>query len=151
MIHGLNTGFLVAAEVREHGAHADACTTLAQVVAAGDVIAIAPQVLAEFIHVVTDLRGFAQSLDMNAARHVADQWWTASDVVQAFPDAGAVRQFLTWLQQFSLGRKRLLDTLLAATYRQAGIQSLLTTNQSEFLVFGVFTCVEPRGSGTNAY
>jgi hypothetical protein len=26
--------------------------------------------------------------------------------VQAFPDAGAVRQFLTWMQQFSLGRKR---------------------------------------------
>jgi hypothetical protein len=44
---------------------------------------------------------------MNAARAVAEQWWTASDVVQAFPDAGAVRQFLTWLQQFSLGRKRL--------------------------------------------
>jgi hypothetical protein len=99
--------------------------------------------------VVTDPRRFAQSLDMNAARHVAEQWWTSSDVVQAFPDAGAVRQFLTWMQQFSLGRKRLLDTLLAATYWQAGIQSLLTTNQSDFLVFGVFTCVPPRGRGTN--
>jgi len=103
---------------------------LTQVLSAGDVLAIAPQVLAEFIHVVTDPRRFTQPLDMNAARHVAEQWWTASDVVQAFPDAGVVRQFLTWLQQFSLGRKRLLDTLLAATYRQAGIQSLLTTNQS---------------------
>jgi predicted nucleic acid-binding protein len=29
MIHGLDTGFLVAAEVREHGAHADARATLA--------------------------------------------------------------------------------------------------------------------------
>src|SRR5208337_2350672 len=94
-------------------------------------------------------RRFTQPLDMNAARHVAEQWWTVSDVVQAFPDAGTVRQFLTWLQQFSMGRKRLLDTLLAATYRQAGIQSLLTTNQSDFLVFGVFTCIAPRGSGTN--
>jgi len=55
---------------------------------------------------------------MNVALDVAEQWWTASDVVQAFPDAGAVRQFLAWLQQLSLGRKRLLDTLLAATYRQ---------------------------------
>jgi predicted nucleic acid-binding protein len=129
MIHGLDTGFLVAAEVREHGAHADARATLPHVLSAGDVIAIAPQVLAEFIHVVTDPRRFTQPLDMNAARQVAEQWWTSSDVVQAFPDAGAVRQFLTWIQQFSLGRKRLLDTLLAATYRQAGIQSLLTTSQ----------------------
>ncbi len=54
MIHGLDTGFLVAAEVREHAAHADARATLAQVLSAGDFIAIAPQVLAEFIHVVTD-------------------------------------------------------------------------------------------------
>ncbi len=129
----------MAAEVREHGAHADARATLAEVLSAGDVIAVAPQVLAEFIHVVTDPRRFTQPLDMNAAHQVADQWWTASDVIQVFPDAGAVRQFLTWLPQFSLGRKRLLDTLLAATYRQVGIQSLLTTNQSDFLVFGVFT------------
>ena len=149
MIHGLDTGFLVAAEVREHADHAGARSTLTDVLAAGDVIAISPQISAEFIHVVTDPHRFTQPLDMNVARHVAEQWWTASDVVQAFPDAGAVRQFLTWLQQFSLGRKRLLDTLLAATYRQAGIQSILTTNQSDFLVFGVFTCIAPRGSVTN--
>jgi predicted nucleic acid-binding protein len=149
MIHGLDTGFLVAVEVREHAEHAAARATLAQVLSAGDVIAIAPQVLAEFIHVVTDARRFTQPLDMNAARHVAEQWWTSSDVVHAFPDAGVVQQFFTWLQQFSLGRKRLLDTLLAATYRQAGIQSLLTTNQSDFLIFGVFTCVAPGVSGTN--
>jgi predicted nucleic acid-binding protein len=151
MIHGLDTGFLVAAEVREHVARADARATLArvQVLSAGDFIAITPQVLAEFIHVVTDPRRFLQPLDINAARRVAEQWWTASDVVQVFLDAGAVRQFLAWLQQFSLGRKRLLDTLLAATYGQAGIQSLLTTNQSDFLVFGVFTCVTPGRTATN--
>ena len=101
MIHGLDTGFLVAAEVRDHAEHADARATLARLLSAGDVIAIAPQVLAEFIHVVTDSRRFTQPpLDINAARQVAQQWWTASDVVQAFPDAGAVQQFLTWLQQF---------------------------------------------------
>jgi predicted nucleic acid-binding protein len=73
MIHGLDTGFLVAAEVREHAAHGDARATLAQVLSAGDVIAVAPRVLAELIHVVTDPRRFTQPLDMNAARHVAEQ------------------------------------------------------------------------------
>ena len=48
MIHGLDTGFLVAVEVREHTAHADARATLVRVLSAGDLIAIAPQVLAEF-------------------------------------------------------------------------------------------------------
>ena len=37
----------------------------------------------------------------------------------------------------------------AATYRQAGIQSVLTTNQADFLVFGASSCAAPRGSRTN--
>jgi hypothetical protein len=70
-------------------------------------------------------------------------------VVQVFPNDSAVRQFLAWLQQFSLGRKRLPDTLLAATYQQAGIQSLLTTNPADFTVSGIFTCITPTTSATN--
>jgi predicted nucleic acid-binding protein len=146
MIHGLDTGFLVAAEIAEHAEHKNARATLAQLLGAGDQLAIAPQVLAEFLHVVTDPRRFAQPLDMTAARQVAMQWWTASDVIQAFPNDGATQQFLDWLAKFSLGRKRLLDTLLAATYRQAGIHSLLTTNPADFGVFGVFVCITPKSS-----
>ena len=78
MIHGLDTGFLVAAEVREHAEHAVLRVTLTQVLSAGDVIAIAPQVLAEFIHVVTDLRRFTQPLDMNCAWPTGD--WPAAAV-----------------------------------------------------------------------
>src|SRR5437667_6399731 len=145
MTHGLDTGFLVAAEVTEHAEHSAARDTLARLLSAGDLIAIAPQVLAEFIHIVTDPRRFTHPLDMAAARQLAEQWWTASDVVPVFPDDGATRQFLGWLAQFSLGRKRLLDTLLAATYRQAGIQSVLTTNPRDFAIFGVFLCTTPAG------
>jgi hypothetical protein len=47
---------------------------------AGDRLALAPQALAEFIHVVTDPRRFAQPLRMDEARHVARQWWTAREV-----------------------------------------------------------------------
>ena len=74
------------------------------------------------------------------------RFWQSSSI--SLPTA--TRQFLAWLHQFSLGRKRLLDTLLAATYRQAGIQSLLTTNQADFLVFGVFTCIRPEVRTTHS-
>ena len=89
---------------------------------------------------------FAQPLQITVALQIAEQWWTAREVVRVFPDDGATRQFLAWQQQFSLGRKRLLDTLLAATYRQTGIHSILTTNPSDFAVFGVFTCLTPTKS-----
>jgi predicted nucleic acid-binding protein len=82
MMHGLDTGFLVAAEVREHAEHAAARDTLARLLSARDVVAIAPQVLAEFIHIVTDPRRFTQPLDMNSARGLAEQWWTATSVVK---------------------------------------------------------------------
>ena len=144
MMHGLDTGFLVAAEVTEHAEHTDARAALARLIGAGDRIAIAPQVLAVFIHIVTDPRRFTHPLSMAAACRLAEQWWTASEVVHVFPDDDAMRQFFDWLKQFSLGRKRLLDTLLAATYRQAGIQSLLTTNPADFGVFGVFVCIMPK-------
>ena len=147
MIHGLDTGFLVAAEVLEHAQHVAARVALTRLLAAGDQIAIAPQVLAEFIHIVTDLRRFTKPLGMTVARQLAEEWWTAQEVVRVFPDDAATRQFLAWLQQFSLGRKRLLDTLLAATYGQAGIQSLLTTNPADFAVLGVFTCITPAPTG----
>jgi predicted nucleic acid-binding protein len=67
MIHGLDTGFLVAAELAEHAEHAAARATIARVLAAADRIAIAPQVLAEFIHVATDSRRFARPLDLTTS------------------------------------------------------------------------------------
>ena len=120
---------------------------LSALVAAGDRVAIRAQVIAEFIHVVTDTRRFTQPLSMHEACQIAEQWWTASEVDHVFPDAAATRQFLAWLRQFSLGRKRLLDTLLAATYQQAGIRSLLTTNAGDFAAFGAFDCITPQISG----
>src|SRR5437899_7682164 len=99
MIHGLDTGFLIAAEMVEHAEHIAARDTFARLLATHDLIAIAPQVLAEFIHVATDPRRFAQPLDLTAARQIAEQWWTASDVVAVFPNDGATKQFLAWLQQ----------------------------------------------------
>ena len=143
MTHGLDSGVLIAAELVEHANHVPARAVIARIVAANDRIAVAPQVLTEFIHVATDARRFSQPLDIHTARQLAEQWWTASDVVQVFPSDAAVRQFLAWMHQFSLGRKRLLDTILAATYEQAGIRSLLTTNAADFAVYGVFNCIVP--------
>lgn len=146
MIHGLDTGFLVAAEVLEHPQHTPARAILGQLLSRGDRIAIAPQVLAEFIHIVTDPRRFANPLDMTAAISVAEQWWTANEVDRVYPDASSAKLFLDWMKQFSLGRKRLLDTMLAATYHQLGISSILTTNPADFSVFGAFTCITPMST-----
>jgi predicted nucleic acid-binding protein len=141
--HGIDTGFLVAAEVMEHPAHNAARTKLASFVEAGDVLVLTPQVLAEFIHVVTDSRRFKTPLSTDSARDLAEKWWTAREVEQLPTGAGAVGRFFAWHRAHDLGRKRILDTMLAATYRDAGIDSLLTTNPRDFAILGGFRCVTP--------
>ncbi len=58
MNHGLDTGFLVALEIIEHDSHSSARAQLNQLIGAGDRLSLVPQVLAEFVHVVTDCRRF---------------------------------------------------------------------------------------------
>ena len=45
---------------------------------------------------------------------------------------------MKWLGDHQLGRKRLLDTLIAATWHSAGIREICTLNPRDFTVFSVF-------------
>jgi hypothetical protein len=59
------------------------------------------------------------------------------------PKPESLRQALRWMRQFNLGRKRILDTQLAAIFHTAGIRRLLTSNPADFQVFGVFEILTP--------
>lgn len=143
MIHGIDTSFIVATELAAHSRHGPSRTLLQQLIRNGDQLAIAPQVLAEFIHIVTDPRRCTAPLDITTAVDRAESLWNLAQVAQIFPNAAAASQFFAWMRQFRLGRKRLLDTLLAATYWSAGIRSIVTLNRSDFAVFQVFGILEP--------
>ena len=143
MDRGLDTTFLVHAEVAGHPAHAAARELLERMLASGDSLALAPQVLAEFVHVITDARRFSAPLDISSATARAAAWWSAEEVRQVVPGDGAVRQFLAWMVEHRLGRKRVLDTLLAATYHAAGVEVIVSTNARDFAVFGCFEVVVP--------
>lgn len=139
MATGIDTSFLVAAEVTGHPDHARARAQLHQMAGqAAPQFALAPQVLAEFVHIITDARRFPAPLDMPAALQRAGAWWNATEVDQVFPDDASTRTFLAWMNTHQLGRKRLLDTLLTATYHTAGINRLLTLNANDFKLFGCF-------------
>lgn len=49
MTHGADTSLLVAVEIVEHEHHADALSVLRELLTRGDRVALAPQVLAEFV------------------------------------------------------------------------------------------------------
>lgn len=144
MTHGIDTDFLVAVEIYEHPFHQQADDLLRALLAAGHDFAVAPQTLAEFIHVVTDAKRMPRPLTMTEAISRAEHWWQAAEVRRVFPDGQSVTDFLGWLSVHQLGRKRLLDTMLAAIYQQAGVRRLLTNNERDYQVFGCFEMVTFR-------
>ena len=141
-MHGIDTTFLVQIELREVPGHAAAKAWLdRQLMGGPPAFALAPQILTEFIHVVTDPRRFSHPLTMADAVDRAQIWWDAREVKPVFPSTESVHLAMNWLAEHRLGRKRLLDTELAATYHANGVISLLTLNPSDFEVFGLFDFV----------
>jgi predicted nucleic acid-binding protein len=106
-----------------------------------DRFALAPQVLAEFVHIVTDPKRFSSPLTIELALGRAEAWWNSKEVDWALPDESTVAWFLAAMAKGRLGRKRLLDTLLAGTFRTAGVHSMLTLNSADFSIFDEFECV----------
>jgi len=143
MVMGVDTTFLVEAEVRGHARHARARAWLERHFDRGDSLALAPQVLAEFTHVVTDPTRFALPLTMDQALARANLWWNGKETVRVYPCDESSRLFLKWMGDHRLGRKRLLDTLLASTYFAAGVRSILSSNARDFAVFGCFDVIRP--------
>jgi predicted nucleic acid-binding protein len=89
--HGLDTSFLLAVEIVEHAHHAEALRLLGELLARGDRVAIAPQVLTEFVHVVTDARRFQQPFSMETALNKSERWWNAAEADQVLPPMSRLR------------------------------------------------------------
>ena len=143
MTHGLDTSVVVASELAGHTRHEASRMLLERLSHEGGTVALAPQVLAEFLHIVTDPRRCTTPLLMSSALERAELIWNSMQVIRVFPDTLATSQFLAWMSHHRLGRKRLLDTLLAATYWSAGIRAIVTLNPADFKLFGCFTVLEP--------
>lgn len=110
----------------------------------GEKLALTPSVLNEFVHVVTDARRFPSPFSMREALVRAREIWVAPEVVRVHPAPEVVTRTLDLLVSLSLGRKRILDTALAATLELAGIRRLATFNRKDFEVFPFLELVSPR-------
>ncbi len=133
------TTVLLTHEIQEAAGHEALRAHIRTASRSGNVpFALAPQVLQEFVHVATDPRRFKVPLTMEQALERSRFWWESAEVVQCHPGGRAWEQAWTWMEKFRLGRKRILDTYLAATYHERGINRLATANTMDFAVFGVF-------------
>jgi predicted nucleic acid-binding protein len=107
-----------------------------------NLLGITPQVLAELVHVTTDPRRFERPLSMRGAVDLARRLWTAPEVARILPTSGSFVRACELLAQHRLGRKRILDTMLAAILEGASVARLATLNGADFRVFSFLEVVE---------
>ncbi|MFP4432338.1 MAG: hypothetical protein ACOCW6_01305 [Spirochaetota bacterium] len=135
MIYGLDTTVLVQLELADHEMHARAARLRDRLLGEGCSFALAPQVLAEFVHIVSDSRRFVNPAPVPRALEQSERWWNAEEITRVFPGPDAVSTFHRWMRDAELGRNRILDTLLAATYSAAGITAVVTSNFRDYRSF----------------
>lgn len=136
---GLDATTLIAFELKEHPLHRKVRNGVRDSVASEMRFALADQTLWEFIHVVTDARRFETPLTMEEALARGKRWLHAREVVHLESTRDAAEWAFTWMKDFGLGRKRILDTSLAATFHVHGVRRIATANAADFRLFGVFT------------
>lgn len=135
---GLDTSVLVAHAIAEHPQHHASQRWLDEEISRNQTFAITSGILAEFIHIVTDGRRFETPLEISEALERAAFWSEAREVTLLVADDAVNTLWLKWLADFQLGRKRLLDTLIAVTWHAAGISEICTLNPRDFKIFDVF-------------
>jgi predicted nucleic acid-binding protein len=138
MTVAIDTDFLVAVEIRDHLFHKSADDLLGSLLEEGHKLAVVPQILAEFVHVVTDSKRLKEPLSMEEALARAEHCWQAREVVRIYPEGDAVSTWIERLREHRLGRKRLLDTMLSASAYTQGISSIIPNNETDFKILGRF-------------
>ena len=145
MKRGLDTNVLVYAHVAALPEHGVVREYLAGQLARRDVtLVVTPSVLHEFVHVVTDPRRFEPPVAMGEALALARLYLGRANVDCVATDAEALAEALALVERHRLGRKRLADTLLAATLLRHGVRQLVTCNPGDFEVFPALQLVDPR-------
>lgn len=144
MMVGIDTNVLVYAHLAAFPQHARArARVLLELANPKGGLAISPLVLHEFIHVVTDQRRFEAPLSMSEALGLARGYLGHSNVEILSVDEGVVLLALDDLERRQLGRKRISDSLLAASLVQAGVTEVLTCNPGDFVGFPGLRPIDP--------
>jgi len=140
---GLDCNILVQLALRDHPANAATIAAVQAEVKRGNRLVFPSLVIDEFLHVITDARRFNPPLTMTEALDWVESFLANPAVGLLEPTPESLRQALQWMRKFNLGRKRILDTHLAAVFYAAGVHRLFTANAADFAVFNVFEIITP--------
>ena len=140
---GLDCNILVQLALADHPANQKTVVAVQTEIQQGVRLVFPDLIVTEFLHVITDERRFSPPLTMIEALDWMEEFLANPMVMLLEPTNASTEQTLAWMRQFKLGRKRILDTHLAAILHTSGVRRLLTSNPADFAVFGVLETVTP--------
>jgi predicted nucleic acid-binding protein len=138
---GLDCNILVQLAFADHPAHTKTVAAVQNETQAGAKLVFPSLIINEFLHVSTDDKRFAPPLSMSDALDWVEELLKNPTVSLVEPNQAAMDQTIRWMRQFRLGRKRILDTHLAAILLTNGVDRLLTANPADFTIFGVLKII----------
>ena len=140
---GLDSNILVQLAVAAHPGNSVTTALFQAEIQRGGTFAVPSLVVTEFLHVVTDGPRFDPPLSQTVALDWIEGFLTLPEVKTVDSNEASLRLTLRWMRDFKLGRKRVLDTHLAAILHTHGVTRLLTPNPSDFAIFQVLETVTP--------
>jgi predicted nucleic acid-binding protein len=140
---GLDCNILVQLAFADHAANPQTIAAVQAETQKGEKLVFPSLVVAEFLHVATDSRRFDPPLSMAEALDWIEEFLKSPAVGLLETSQTSMDQALRWMRQFNLGRKRILDTQLAAVLHGNGVRRLLTSNPADFAIFTVLETVTP--------
>lgn len=145
MRRGLDTNVLVYAHMPKGPHYSAVRRYLVEQLSREDVtLVVTPIILHEFVHVVTDGRRFDPPVSMPDALAVARSYLGRTNVECISLDEDSLSTAFDLMERHQLGRKRIADTLFAASLLNHGVRELITCNTDDFRLFEALTLIDPR-------
>ena len=144
---GLDSNILVYAHIPALEAHGRVHRFLLERLRTPDLVfVLTPSILHEFVHIITDSRRFETPVAMTEASALARLYLGKSNVECVETDETAMVLALEWMDRYGLGRKRLADTIFAATLIRHGVRQIITCNRRDYQIFDELEVVDPCAS-----
>ncbi len=145
MKRGLDTNVLIYAQMPVFPEHKIVRKFLLAQLAISDMtLVVTPSILHEFVHIVTDGRRFDPPVTMVQAIMLARLYLGRNNVDCVSTNESILLEAFNLMEHYNLGRKRIADTLFAATLMHFGIRELITCNPDDFRLFKDLKIIDPR-------
>lgn len=102
------------------------------------------EVLNEFVHVATDRKRFSPPFEMKDALATARLYLKHTNIICLGSGKASLLRAVDLMDRHRLGRKRVSDTILAATLLTYGVHEIITCDPDDFRIFEPLEVIDPR-------